>query len=49
MKKWKAHEFAKAVDRTQIAQCEEKLGIALPEFIEIVLKAMQQERSALGF
>lgn len=48
MKKWKAKEFAAAVDRNQIAQCEEKLGIPLPEFISITLKAMQDEHAKLG-
>ncbi|MCX6791837.1 MAG: DUF2750 domain-containing protein [Candidatus Gottesmanbacteria bacterium] len=48
MKKWKTKEFAKAVDRTQIAQCEEKLAIPLNEFIEITLKAMQENHTELG-
>ncbi|MCX6793739.1 MAG: phosphohydrolase, partial [Candidatus Gottesmanbacteria bacterium] len=48
MKKWKTKEFAKAVDRTQIAQCEEKLGIPLAQFIEITLKAMQDHHEKLG-
>ncbi len=32
-KKWKAKEFARAVDRSQIEQCKEKLGLELNEFI----------------
>jgi predicted hydrolase (HD superfamily) len=48
LKKWKTKEFAKAVDRSQIAQCEEKLGIPLNEFIEITLKAMQEHHEELG-
>ena len=48
LKKWKTKEFAKAVDRTQIARCEEKLGIPLNEFIEITLKAMQAHHEGLG-
>lgn len=48
MKKWKTKEFAKAVDRSQIAQCEEKLGIPLPEFISLTLKAMQDHHEELG-
>jgi putative nucleotidyltransferase with HDIG domain len=48
MKKWKTKEFAKAVDRSQIAQCEEKLGTPLNEFIEITLKAMQDHHAELG-
>ena len=48
MKKWKTKEFAAAVDRGQIAQCEEKLGIPLAEFIGITLGAMQQHHEELG-
>lgn len=48
LKKWKTKEFAKAVDRSQIAQCEEQLGIPLAEFIEITLKTMQKNHEELG-
>lgn len=48
MKKWKNKEFAKAVSREQIAQCEERLGIPLEEFIAITLKAMQEHHEDLG-
>ena|SRR3989344_1463464 len=48
LKKWKTKEFAKAVEREQIAQCEEKLGIPLPEFIQITLSAMQSHHEDLG-
>lgn len=48
MKKWKTKEFAKAVNRPQIAQCEEKLGVPLNEFIGIALKAMQENHGELG-
>jgi predicted hydrolase (HD superfamily) len=48
MKKWKQREFAAAVKREQIGQCEEKLGIPLPEFITIALSAMQSHASELG-
>lgn len=48
LKKWKTKEFAKAVDRAQIAQCEEKLGIPLNEFIQITLTAMQHHHEELG-
>lgn len=48
LKKWKTKEFAKAVDRAQIAQCEEKLGIPLNEFIQITLTAMQVHHKELG-
>jgi len=47
-KKWKNKEFAAAVDRAQIAQCEEKLGISLPEFIAITLKVMKEHHEELG-
>ena len=47
-KKWKTKEFAKAVDRAQIAQCEEKLKIPLNEFIQIALTAMQEHHEDLG-
>lgn len=48
MKKWKTKEFAAAVDRSQIAQCEENLGLPLPEFIQITLSAMQNHHEELG-
>ena len=48
LKKWKTKEFARAVDRDQIAQCEEKLGIPLHEFIMIALTAMQKIHQDLG-
>lgn len=48
LKKWKNAKFAAAVDRSQIAQCEEKLKIPLNEFIEITLKAMQEHHEELG-
>ncbi len=48
LKKWKRKEFAAAVNRGQIEQCEEKLGIPLNEFIEITLKAMQTHHEELG-
>ncbi|MDP1721785.1 MAG: DUF2750 domain-containing protein [Candidatus Gottesmanbacteria bacterium] len=48
LKKWKTKEFAKAVSRDQIAQCEEKLGIPLHEFIQITLTAMQEHHEELG-
>jgi predicted hydrolase (HD superfamily) len=48
MRKWGKKEFARAVDREQIAQCGEKLGIPLPKFILIVLTAMQEISADLG-
>ena len=47
-KKWKNKEFAAAVEREQIAQCEEKLGIPLDEFIALTLNAMQLHHEELG-
>ncbi len=47
-KKWGAKEFARNVDRKQIEQCGEKLGISLDTFIDVVLKAMQSEAEKLG-
>lgn len=48
VKKWGKKEFARAVDRSQIEQCEEKLGIPLSEFIGIALSAMQRHADELG-
>ncbi len=48
LKKWKTKEFARVVDRDQIFQCEEKLGIPLNEFIQLSLTAMQQIASEIG-
>lgn len=48
MKKWGQKSFAAAVEREQIAQCEEKLRIPLAEFIEITLRAMQWHHEELG-
>lgn len=47
-KKWKEKSFAKGVDRTQVGQCESRLNIPLPEFMEIALKAMQAIAPELG-
>jgi predicted hydrolase (HD superfamily) len=40
--------FAKGANRDQIKYCQEKLGIPLEEFIQIVLTAMQQISNELG-
>ncbi len=48
MKKWNIKQFAAGVNREQIAKCEEKLGIKLPEFIQIALTAMQEIHEQLG-
>jgi predicted hydrolase (HD superfamily) len=48
LKKWKNKDFAKGTRRENIALCEEKLGIKLPDFIQICLKAMQGINQDLG-
>ncbi len=48
MKKWKMKAFAAAVEREQIAQCEDTLHIPLPEFIQLTLTAMQSHHEELG-
>lgn len=48
MKKFKDKAFAKGTRREDIKMCEEKLGIPLPEFVEISLKAMQEIATELG-
>lgn len=48
LKKFPKKEFAKPVDRTQIAQCQERLGIPVSEFVHIALTAMQSIASQIG-
>lgn len=48
MKKWNIKQFAAGAKREQIAECEEKLGIKLADFIGISLKAMQENSVVLG-
>lgn len=48
LKKFPKKEFAKAVDRSQIGLCEEKLGIKLPDFVQIALTAMQEIAPEIG-
>ena len=48
MKKFKDKSFAAGTRREDIKLCEEKLGIPLPEFVEIGLKAMQEKSEELG-
>ena len=48
LKKWKEKSFAAAVDRSQVEQCQEKLGVGLNEFIGLTLRAMQAIASDLG-
>jgi predicted hydrolase (HD superfamily) len=49
MNRFNEKSFAKGANRDQIKHCEEKLGIPLSEFIEIVLSSMQEISSELGF
>lgn len=44
----KEPSFARGADREMIKKCEEKLGIPLPEFIDITLGAMQTISGDLG-
>ncbi len=46
--KWDKLGFAGGVDRKQIKECENRLGIPLHEFIEIALTAMQNIHEELG-
>ena len=48
LKKWPQKAFAKGVHREQIELCEEKLGIKLPQYIEICLQALQGISDKLG-
>lgn len=48
MKKWDERAFAAGVKREQIEECEPRLGIALGEFIQIALEAMQGISEDLG-
>ena len=48
LKKFKDKSFARGTRREDIIRCEDMLGIPLPEFIEITLKAMQSVGPDLG-
>lgn len=48
MKKWNQRSFAAGADRTQIKECETRLRIPLPEFVQIALTAMQGIANELG-
>ena len=48
MKKFKSSSFAAGTRREDIKLCEEKLGIPLPEFVDLSLKAMQGIAQDLG-
>lgn len=47
-KKFKQKEFAKAVEREQILQCEKKVGVSPEKFVEVTLKALQKNSDLLG-
>ncbi len=47
-KKWKQPAFAKGVIREQTEQVEDKLGIDFDTFVNITLKAMQDNHEELG-
>lgn len=48
LKKFPDKAFAKGVHREHIQLCEEKLGLKLPDFIQICLSGMQSIASELG-
>ena len=48
LNKWKTTSFAAGVDRKQIEECNERLGIPLNDFIQIALTAMQSISNDLG-
>lgn len=48
LSKWNKKDFAKGVERKNIELCEEKLGIKLNDFIQIVLTSMQSIATDLG-
>lgn len=48
LKKFPEKNFAAGVKREDIKMCEEKLGVALPEFIGIVLGSMRKVAKGLG-
>lgn len=48
LNRFKEKAFARGTRREEISMCDEKLGIALEQFVEISLKAMQNISSDLG-
>lgn len=48
VKKFAKKDFAKAVNREQITQCEQKLGIPVNDFVTVTLKTMQDNHELLG-
>lgn len=48
LKKFKQKDFAKAVDRSQMEQSEERINVPLKDLVEITLEAMQENSDLLG-
>lgn len=48
LSKWQKKDFAKGVERENIELCEEKLGIKLNDFIQIVITSMQGISDEIG-
>lgn len=48
LKKWNSPSFAAGVNRKQIEECQNRLNIPLPEFIQIAVTAMQGIHEDLG-
>jgi len=48
LKKFDKKDFARAVNREQITQCEQKIGIPVREFVDLTLKTMQADHELLG-
>ncbi len=48
LRRMKEKAFARAVDRSQIEQCDKKLGIDIKTFVGIVLYSMQTNSDKLG-
>jgi predicted hydrolase (HD superfamily) len=48
LKRFGQPAFARAVDRSQITQCEEKCKTSTDNFVEVTLKAMQNNSDILG-
>lgn len=47
-KKFKQKEFAKAVEREQILQCKDRVGVEPEVFVKVTLEAMQKDSDLLG-
>lgn len=48
LKKFPEKKFAEGVHREHVRMCEDKLGLALPKFIDICLKSQQGISDTLG-